>query len=898
MTKAGVLIVLGAAAMVAGSTGLAAEAAIQPASGAVLDGNSLWRYFSVSSCSHVRTVEGKLEPRDINWYWGAIKAAPVATNTPSPMPPAGWADPAFDDAHWPRVRLPQPLLTVSGANPRPFYLPYATTMLVLRGKFTLDDPAQVQACSLSLNYFGGAIVYVNGKEAARGHVPTGKSGLDAVAEDYPVEAFTTTEGKPLRPGDTKHQDRLALRERKLSDVKIPATVLRKGVNILAVEIHAAPVHEKGIVPSDPHAGWPPIGMLDASLTISTSAGALGPARPKAIHLWNCAAHETLTAFDYGDPAEPLGPVTVRAARNGVFSGRLAIRSEAPLKGLKVTVTDLTGADGGKIPAAAVRVRYAEPAVVGKSWAPTYRFDGLLDAIPAEIPVVSCAPPRENFYGKAYDRKGLAPGAVASLWLTLRVPGDAKPGAYQGSATVTADGLQATVPIKVSVSDWTVPDPKDFRIQNFGYLSDDAVAKHYGVDRWSSKHFDLMAKSFALMAEVNSRQVFANMTINFYGGNKGGADSSNEESLVRWIRKKGSGVSVQVSGEEKTDAAQPSDTRHLTPDSYSYDFTIFDKYLDMVAKVVGKPQPLRLNCWTSWSRKGEVGEWSPAGGVTLLDPASGKTERLAQPAADSPEFVAFWKPVLDEARKRIAARGWIEVTSIGHNSYCYAPHAAVVDACHRIWPEAVWSYTAHNGTLGGRFGGSDKSVSLPVRYADTVWGAGRLTARGYTALLKPRPGFWCFTYRGCFRDGSPLTDLRRIDEDEAMMGHDGISDFGVDLFPLKAPNGRVYGIANGRGTGGPGDSTMAVLAPGPDGAVATERFEMLREGVELAEAILFIQRALDAKKLSDDLAQRANRYLDERGTAFMKGWFGVRYMQAEQDEKLLGIAGEVARATGL
>jgi len=118
---------------------------------------------------------------------------------------------------------------------------------------------------------------------------------------------------------------------------------------------------------------------------------------------------------------------------------------------------------------------------------------------------------------------------------------------------------------------------------------------------------------------------------------------------------------------------------------------------------------------------------------------------------------------------------------------------------------------------------------------------------------------------------------------------------VDLFPIKAPNGRYYPIGNGRGTGGPGDSTMAVLAPGPDGPVATERFEMLREGVELAEAVLFIQRAIEDKKIGGDLEQRANRYLDERGEAFLKGWFGVRYVQAEQDEKLLGLAGEVAKA---
>jgi hypothetical protein len=129
----------------------------------------------------------------------------------------------------------------------------------------------------------------------------------------------------------------------------------------------------------------------------------------------------------------------------------------------------------------------------------------------------------------------------------------------------------------------------------------------------------------------------------------------------------------------------------------------------------------------------------------------------------------------------------------------------------------------------------------------------------------------------------------------MCGHDGFSDFGVDYFPVKKPNGEYTTVGNGHGTGGPSCGIQALLAPGPDGPIATERFEAFREGVELAEAVLFIQRALDEKKISGDLETRANKYLDERGEAFCKGWFGVRYVQAEQDEKLLNLAGEVARS---
>jgi hypothetical protein len=161
-------------------------------------------------------------------------------------------------------------------------------------------------------------------------------------------------------------------------------------------------------------------------------------------------------------------------------------------------------------------------------------------------------------------------------------------------------------------------------------------------------------------------------------------------------------------------------------------------------------------------------------------------------------------------------------------------------------------------------------------------------------LKPRPGFWCFTYRGCFHDSSPATALHRIAEDETMSGHDGISDFGSTCSRSRRPTARVHAVSNRRGTGWPGCSTMALLAHGPDGPVPTERFEMFRECLQLAEAILFIQRAIEENKISEQLQQQARRYLDDPSEAFLKGCFGVRYIQDEPDEELLSLAGEVAR----
>jgi len=843
-------------ALVLAVCGVPARAsAAEPASAAILDENSLWRTFKVFRHPSVRMADGKLERKQVVWYWGALKTQALASPASAPLPAADWAGADFDDNSWPRCRLPLAKIN------------YDTGLIILRGRFEVKDPAQVKELNLALSYYGGVAVLVNGKEVARGNLPGDPPSLESLAEDYPAEAVTTPEGKALRAGDQKNKDRLAARERKLADVKIPAVLLRKGTNVLAIEVHAAPVPEVVFKLGDTHAGWPPIGPLTVRLTASPAGSvAANSSRPNGIQLWTCPASETVTTSAYGDPCEPLRPMTVAAAPNGVFSGRLLVGSPQALKGLKLAVGDLAQAEGGgKIPVSAVRVRCAAPGLetAYSPWVPPDRFDALLEAIPAEIPVRKTAQ---------------APGAVAALWLTVRVPKDAKPGKYAGTVTVSAEGLTATaVPLKLTVYGFPVPDVKDFRMKTFGQVSPDSLAKHYEAPLWSDKHFELIGKSMALMAEVNSRQAIADLAINFYGGNKGGVDSSNEESMVRWIK-------------------QPDG-------SYKHDFAVFDKYLDMVNKVIGKPLPLRLNCWGEWVKDTKQNKWTWSGPskVSLLDPATGKLDQLEQPGADTPEFVAFWKPVLDEARKKIEARGWFDVATVGHNSYCYGPHAVVVDAYRKIWPDGLWSYTAHNGTAPSAFAGSEKGVSMRIFNADAVWTRPSPTPRGYARLLKPRQGYWCFTYRGTRDPVDPAT-IRLIPNGELLSGLDGWSDFGVDFFPVKIGPNRYRPIGNGRGTGGPNDGTLALLAPGPDGAVATERFEMLREGLQVAEAILFLQKAVEDKKLAGDLEQRVNRCLDERGEAIVRddqcfmvqGWFGYAD-RMEQDEKLLALAGEAAAA---
>ncbi|MCX7590301.1 MAG: hypothetical protein N2255_01600, partial [Kiritimatiellae bacterium] len=488
----------------------------------------------------------------------------------SPPPPPNWKEPEFDDTGWDRTHAPVEIAPggATGHSPAACHTATPNSLVCLRAKFVVGDPVRAGNLVLSLEYVGGAIVYLNGREVARGHMPAGQVGPDTLAEKYPDDLYCEPDGMYLAD-PKKNPSGFERRYRRLSDVRIPANLLRKGLNVLAVEIHRAPINEAAVLAK--RVAWPGDGMYTVpgmwayvglkSLTLAASHGAAvmpNTARPEGIQVWNVPAFGTITGMDYGDPGEPV-PVKIHAFRNSVFSGRLAVSAPRSIKGLKVSVSPLKARGStASLPQAALRVRYAEPATPEKSWTPPERFNGLVDSLPAEIPVTG---------------KGPGAGAVASLWFTLRVPRDARAGIYEGIIGIEAEGLPPTkVPLVATIYDWVLPNPKDFRQHHFIFSSPDAVAKHYGVPLWSERHFELMGKTFELLAEVNSREVAINLAIDFYG------IGGNEESMVRWVK-------------------QPDG-------SFKHDFTVLDRYLDLVAKHYGKPLPIRLNCWGEVDKQGK------------------------------------------------------------------------------------------------------------------------------------------------------------------------------------------------------------------------------------------------------------------------------------------------------
>jgi hypothetical protein len=119
---------------------------------------------------------------------------------------------------------------------------------------------------------------------------------------------------------------------------------------------------------------------------------------------------------------------------------------------------------------------------------------------------------------------------------------------------------------------------------------------------------------------------------------------------------------------------------------------------------------------------------------------------------------------------------------------------------------------------------------------------------------------------------PIITLRLLGELNITGNQRGFGRLGLDFWPvLKDAKGKRTGVLVARYPESSHHQVdvflRALLPPGPDGALATGKLENLREGLQEAEARIFIESALtdDAKRarLGHDLAGRAQTTLDDR-----------------------------------
>lgn len=766
-------------------------------------------------------------------------------------PPADWFKAEFDDAAWVPLR--------GGLESD---VAHIVRQAYFRGCFEVADPAAVRGLRLLAAVRGGAVVYINGEEAGRVAVPAGPVTPETWADSYPMEAYGVkqADGKmkwfadfdyaaPYTDGGghtyfSGSGDKWRLNSRNLSwkqyvsplpreeweklgnlrnrkvDVEVPQRLLRRGRNVVALALCCSKTRIlPGFKPDEiPRWDivWPHASLLDIRLTCAAD-GAVATARGgKGAQVWAVDMHQRLFNFDYPPYGAPPARFNLIGAPNGVFSGQVAVRSDAAITGLSGTADDLAGPGAARIPASAVQVRYglASPArglTVGAQYGVP---PGLQRCLDNYAPELSGVPEKERLDRLLFfDRLSATPPAEVParacqpIWVTVRVPKDAAAGEYKGTLSVKAGaGGEVAVPVSLRVSGWAIPDPKDF-VTMVGVEQSPwgVLAAYPEVTPWSDEHFKLMEKSFRMLAELGSAVLVIPVQAPSEFGNR-------VDSLVPWVRTAGGGLA----------GAKPAGE-----DRYGYDFTRLDRYLETAGKCLGRIDIINFVVVDPYPGN------KAQHGTMVLDKDTGKHERL-QASAMTEEGGKLWAACAKAIHAHMKEKGlagkmyWGQI----HDFPLVEQQKPFTDAV----PEVPWARSSHQGRPG-------KDM---VKYAATILvlpsqpysqATGHWSLMGWKNpelhVVFPRIENHVLTV-DTFAE--PLA-FRILAEKSLVHGARGVGSMGFDYWGN-------YGAAWNRGGNNTDVNMLELSWPGPEGAEGTVRFEAFREGIQEAEARTALEKVLD------------------------------------------------------
>ncbi len=741
----------------------------------VLTDQSVWRY-------HVAYLWPPGEPvSESAGRWVA-----VGEGVSSPLPPADWTKADFDDYGWPRTQMPLMAGRARYGHRRPRV---PATVISVRGRFVVSSPASIQEMVLDVVYWGRPRFYLNG-------VPVEAGGLRPLrSPQSPPSAGRGAAPQPLR------EARIPIR---------PQT-LRKGVNVLAIELRQEPT-----TVNEPRTN---IGLRQVRLTAAAGPGALGdPTAPADVQAWPADPTARAGTAILAEPREPL-VVRMRSPINGFASGQVVLTARRDIKNVSARLSDLRSAQGAVIPASAVRIRYAR---IDQPFMP------LLEE-PCSEPGAQRPPFAPKRRGEATRPDG---PRFLPVWLTVSVPASARAGRYNGTLELTCLGRSLSVRLELTVYGWKIGRPRQWRTAVNLLQSPEAVARQYGVGLWSDRHFQLLEKSFALMAQAGN---------DVLGVNAVGRTVFGDDPLVLFREEAG----------------------RLVPQ-----LKYLKRYLSLYDKHCGEPQFLSLQVWhygmskRGFGRDGGSVEWT-ADTIPLVGVWDGKLEPFEYPMYGRPGTERLWKQVMDGVFACVERLGWRRECVILGTSGDNWPNPEIVAFFKKVAPGVRWRAITH-GVGCPRWGRTPRERTQPNGMEVAYLEMARRLASGRARV----PGciISCNARDECGTNPFAYWSLPVCNVFPANM--DGYAWKGLDCWTYTTPEGRRRSPLNtyvqfGNMVGG---TPRTLAMPGPDGAVATVQFECLREGTQDTEAMLFLRDALTdprrRAKIGDDLAERCWQAIGE------------------------------------
>lgn len=210
-----------------------------------------------------------------------------------------------------------------------------------------------------------------------------------------------------------------------------------------------------------------------------------------------------------------------------------------------------------------------------------------------------------------------------VWLTLEVPRDAEPGIYKLTLDILETSSQevlSSLNLRVNIQEHVLPLPSQQAFHLDFWQQPYSVSRYENVQRWSDKHFELLRPYMELLARAGQSVVSA---ILFY---------------EPW-------------GNQSYDKFDPMiKTTKLRDGSWSYDYSIFDRWVEFMASCGIEGQ---IDCFT-------MVPWDMT--FRYYDEARGKEVAL-KTTTSAADYKELWTSFLVSFAAHLREKGWFEKTMI-------------------------------------------------------------------------------------------------------------------------------------------------------------------------------------------------------------------------------------------
>ena len=312
------------------------------------------------------------------------------------------------------------------------------------------------------------------------------------------------------------------------------------------------------------------------------------------------------------------------------SAQLLLWSGKGIDGIKCKVKDFVSPDA-KMPADIAKARFVRYTIADEGG-----YDCRCERGPKHKPIL--APDMID----TLEIFNMEPQTVRPVWVTVDIPSDAKPGRYTSEIVVTAKGAGKTIlPFEVEVIDQTLPGYEQWSYHLDLWQHPSAVARALDLEMWSDEHFEALRQQMKLLAEAGQKVITTTLNRDPWGSQT----FDDYEDMIIWTKDK--------------------------QGNWSFDYTIFDRYVEMMMELGIKKQ---INCYSMLPWNNRL-NWYENNGfkVSSVNPKSERYEEM-------------WSAFLQDFVKHLRAKGWLEITNIATDERSPEEMEIVVNLIKKYAPE--------------------------------------------------------------------------------------------------------------------------------------------------------------------------------------------------------------------